>query len=92
MPEKTKKRRKRRILFNKIYKGVVLRKTMVGAFKFKTTADIKVSKRLIDQVIGQEDAVEVIKTAAAQRRHVLLIGIRSGVYQTERPGFGTKKT
>ncbi|MCD6575943.1 MAG: ATP-dependent protease LonB [Nanoarchaeota archaeon] len=41
---------------------------------FKTTADIKVPDKLIDQVIGQEDAVDVIKKAARQRRHVLLIG------------------
>ncbi|MBW2983784.1 ATP-dependent protease LonB [Candidatus Woesearchaeota archaeon] len=42
--------------------------------KYKTTADIKVNKNIIDQVIGQDDAVEVMKKAAAQRRHVLLIG------------------
>ncbi len=41
---------------------------------FKTTEEIKVPERLIDQVIGQEHAVEVIKTAAQQRRNVLLIG------------------
>lgn len=41
---------------------------------FKSTADIKVSDRLIDQVLGQEDAAEIIRKAAAQRRHVLLIG------------------
>lgn len=41
---------------------------------FKSTADIKVSKRIVDQVIGQEHAVQVIKKAAKQRRHVLLIG------------------
>ncbi|MBU0665985.1 MAG: ATP-dependent protease LonB [Nanoarchaeota archaeon] len=41
---------------------------------FKTTKDISVPKRIVDQVIGQEDAVNVIKKAAAQRRHVLLIG------------------
>jgi len=41
---------------------------------FETTEEIKVPERLIDQVIGQEHAVEVIKTAAGQRRHVLLIG------------------
>ena len=35
---------------------------------------IKVSKKIIGQVIGQDDAVEVIKKAARQRRHVLLIG------------------
>jgi Lon-like ATP-dependent protease len=41
---------------------------------FKTTADIKVPKQIIDQVIGQENAVNIIKKAAEQRRHVLLIG------------------
>jgi len=42
--------------------------------KFKTTADIAVSKTLVDQVIGQEDAVNIVKKAAQQRRHVMLIG------------------
>jgi len=42
--------------------------------KFKTTKDIPITKLMIDQVIGQEDAVNVIKKAAQQRRHVLLIG------------------
>ena len=41
---------------------------------FKSTADIEVSKKLVDQIIGQEQAVEIIKKAAHQRRHVLLIG------------------
>jgi len=44
------------------------------ALKFNSTADIKVPKQLIGQVIGQDEAVEVIKKAAQQRRHVLLIG------------------
>ncbi|MGV8169178.1 MAG: ATP-dependent protease LonB [Candidatus Nanoarchaeia archaeon] len=44
------------------------------ALDFKTTADIKVSDKLIDQVIGQDEAIEVIKKASIQRRHVLLIG------------------
>jgi len=44
------------------------------SLKFNSTADIKIPKRLIDQVIGQEEAVEVIKKAGQQRRHVLLIG------------------
>ena len=42
--------------------------------KFNSTADIKVPKRIIDQVVGQDEAVEVIKKAGQQRRHVLLIG------------------
>ena len=41
---------------------------------FKTTAEIPVPKRLIDQIIGQEKAVEIIKKAANQKRNVLLIG------------------
>ncbi|MFH1848553.1 MAG: ATP-dependent protease LonB [archaeon] len=41
---------------------------------YKTTADIKIEKSLIGQVIGQDDAVNVVKKAAKQRRHVLLIG------------------
>ncbi|MBP2133605.1 Lon-like ATP-dependent protease [Methanomicrobium sp. W14] len=40
----------------------------------ETSSDIEVPKRLIDQVIGQEHAVEVIKKAAIQRRHVMMIG------------------
>lgn len=42
--------------------------------KFRTTADIQVPKPLIDQVIGQDKAVKIIKKAARQRRHVLMIG------------------
>ena len=40
----------------------------------KTTADIKIPDKLVDQVIGQKKAVEIIKKAAKQRRNVLLIG------------------
>lgn len=42
--------------------------------EFQTTAEVQVPEKLIDQVIGQERAVEVIKKAAEQRRHVMLIG------------------
>lgn len=42
--------------------------------QFKTTEEIEVPKRLIDQVIGQEKAVDIIRKAANQKRHVLLIG------------------
>jgi len=41
---------------------------------FKSTAEIKVPERIIDQVIGQENAKNIIKKAAEQRRNVLLIG------------------
>jgi len=40
----------------------------------KSTKDIKVSDKIINQVIGQEEAVNLIRKAASQRRHVLLIG------------------
>jgi len=42
---------------------------------FKSTAEIPVPDKLIDQVIGQERAVELIRKAAVQRRNVLLIGL-----------------
>ena len=41
---------------------------------FSTTADIEIPEKLADQVIGQDSPVEVIKKAAEQRRHVMLIG------------------
>src|SRR2546427_2504429 len=41
---------------------------------FRSTAEIKIPERLVDQVIGQESAVEVVKKASEQKRHVLLIG------------------
>ena len=41
---------------------------------FKTTKDLPVDKLLIDQVIGQERGVSVIRKAAAKKRNVLLIG------------------
>ena len=44
------------------------------ALKYKTTKDIDISNKMVDQVIGQESAVEIIKKAAKQKRHVLLIG------------------
>jgi Lon-like ATP-dependent protease len=39
-----------------------------------TSSLIEVPASLIDQVIGQEHAVEVIRKAAIQRRHVMMIG------------------
>ncbi|MCU0852329.1 MAG: ATP-dependent protease LonB [Thermoplasmata archaeon] len=41
---------------------------------FENTADVKIPPALVDQVIGQEDAVTVIRKAAEQKRHVILIG------------------
>ena len=41
---------------------------------YQTSEDIEVPERIIDQIIGQEEAVETITKAAKQRRNVLLIG------------------
>lgn len=46
----------------------------MAKLNFKTTADIKVDKKIAEQVIGQDEAVQVVKKAAKQRRNVLLIG------------------
>lgn len=47
---------------------------LLGSIQFEDTSSIAVPESLIDQVIGQEEAVEVIRKAAHQRRHVMLIG------------------
>jgi Lon-like ATP-dependent protease len=41
---------------------------------FETTEGIKVPEKLVDQVIGQDQAVEIIRKAAKQKRHILLVG------------------
>ncbi|MFB6346919.1 MAG: ATP-binding protein, partial [bacterium] len=43
-------------------------------FEFDSTEEIDVPDRLIDQVIGQDQAVEIIRLAAHQRRFVMLMG------------------
>lgn len=48
--------------------------TWIETQSFTTTADIKIPEKLSDQVIGQDSAVEVVKKAAEQKRHVMLIG------------------
>ncbi len=42
--------------------------------KFETTKEVEIPELLIDQVIGQDHAVEVVRQAAKQKRHVMLIG------------------
>jgi len=41
---------------------------------YQSTAEVEVPARLLDQVIGQDDAVEVARKAATQKRHMILIG------------------
>ena len=50
------------------------RETTASALKFKTTAEIPVPKHLIDQIIGQDSAVEIVRKAANQRRNIFLLG------------------
>ena len=49
-------------------------KVSPDGFSFKDTSEIAVSKTIIEQVIGQDEAVAVMRKASMQRRHVLLIG------------------
>ena len=46
---------------------------------FKTTSELKVSSKIAEQIIGQDQGLQLIKKAAQHRRHILLIG---------RPGTG----
>jgi Lon-like ATP-dependent protease len=47
---------------------------MMDGLDFTSTAEVDVPDPLIEQVIGQQKAVEVITLAARQRRAVLLVG------------------
>ena len=47
---------------------------LIKPLNFKSTNEIKVPNKLIDQVIGQDQAISIIHKVANQRRHVLLIG------------------
>ncbi|WP_225333400.1 ATP-dependent protease LonB [Halomicrobium urmianum] len=47
---------------------------LLGGLDIDTTGEIEVPDRLVDQVIGQDHARDVIKKAAKQRRHVMMIG------------------
>ncbi|MFZ2410170.1 MAG: ATP-binding protein, partial [Candidatus Methanoperedens sp.] len=47
---------------------------ILGGLEITSTKDIEVPKKLIEQVIGQEHAVEVVRKAANQRRHVMMLG------------------
>ena len=47
---------------------------LLGGLQIDSTAEIEVPDRLVDQVIGQDHARDVVKKAAKQRRHVMMIG------------------
>ena len=54
--------------------NVVKNRELLGGLEISSTKDIEVPKKMIDQVIGQEHAVEVVRKAANQRRHVMMLG------------------
>jgi Lon-like ATP-dependent protease len=60
--EKTKKQNNKKLKEDKSY------------LNFRHTGEIEVPNRIIDKVIGQEEAISIIEKAAKQRRHVLLLG------------------
>ncbi|ATW87386.1 Lon-like ATP-dependent protease [Halohasta litchfieldiae] len=47
---------------------------LLGGLLIDSTEDVSIPERLVDQVIGQEHARDVIIKAAKQRRHVMMIG------------------
>ena len=49
-------------------------KNYTDYLNFKDTSQITVDEKLVSKVIGQDEALEIIKKSAAQRRHVLLLG------------------
>jgi Lon-like ATP-dependent protease len=47
---------------------------LLGGLQIETSGEINVPDRLVDQVIGQDHARDIILKAAKQRRHVMMIG------------------
>jgi Lon-like ATP-dependent protease len=47
---------------------------LLGGLKVETSEEIEVPDRLVDQVIGQDHARDIVLKAAKQRRHVMMIG------------------
>ena len=48
---------------------------MSDFLKLKSTKEVPIPKLLLEQIVGQEKSVELIRKAAIQKRNVLLIGI-----------------
>lgn len=48
--------------------------TDVKELVYNDTSEIEVPKRMIDQVIGQDSAINLIKKVSQQKRHIMLIG------------------
>ena len=59
---------------NKNKKEMLSIEEWIKSQKFNTTQEIEVPDLLLDQVIGQDKSVEIVRKAAEQKRHVMLIG------------------
>jgi len=46
----------------------------VRTLDVRSSAEVKIPEKLVEQVIGQDEGVEVIRKASEQKRHVMLIG------------------
>ena len=47
---------------------------LLGGLDIDSTADMSIPDQMVDQVIGQDEARDIVKKAAKQRRHVMMIG------------------
>ncbi|WP_458190872.1 ATP-dependent protease LonB [Haladaptatus sp. NG-WS-4] len=47
---------------------------LLGGLEIDSTEEVEIPDRLVDQVIGQDHARDVVMKAAKQRRHVMMIG------------------
>ncbi len=47
---------------------------LLGGLDIESTSEIPIPDRLVDQVIGQDQARDIVVKAAKQRRHVMMIG------------------
>jgi ATP-dependent Lon protease len=76
MPRKTKSSRKKQSKTLATPKGPLdpNPRAWAASLGIQHTGQVPVPGRLIDQIIGQDEAVAVALKAAAQRRHLLLIG------------------
>ena len=79
MPKKKAAKRKKpakKVAKKKVSKKPVKKqpKSKLLPLSIKSTASIKIPKKTVDQVLGQEKGVEIIKKAARQRRNVFLLG------------------
>lgn len=45
-----------------------------GGLEYTSTDDVEIPARIMEQIIGQDKSVEIIKKAATQKRNVLLVG------------------